>query len=221
MSGIELVIFDCDGVLIDSERIASTVLMEMLRELGWNISFEEVVKRFKGLNASDTVAAIEAAMGQKLPAGFIDAEREEAVRRFEASLLPIPGIEAVLEGLRLPRCVASSSEPARLIPSLEMTGLSQYFVPHIYSSTLVERGKPFPDLFLYAARQLGVAPEDCVVIEDSPAGVRAGVSAGMRVLGYADLTAAEQLESAGATVFRSMDALPGLLQELGVTGQGW
>ena len=205
------VIFDCDGVLIDSERIACEVLMEMLHELGWPIAFNDVVRRFKGLNAIDMVFAIEEQMGHPLAPDFKDIELERCERRFSVELAPTPGIVELLQGLELPRCVASSSEPKRLFPCLAMTGIDQFFGRHIYSASQVPRGKPAPDLFLFAAHNIGIAPGACAVIEDSVPGVQAGVAAGMRVFGYADLTSGEELETAGASVFTQMSELPGLL----------
>ena len=117
------IIFDCDGVLIDSERIACQVLRDMLRELGWQIGFDEVVRRFKGLNAPDMVAAIEEQLGQPLASDFKDEELRRCEIRFAAELAPIPGMVEILRGLELPRCVASSSEPRRLMPCLAMTGI--------------------------------------------------------------------------------------------------
>ena len=117
----------------------------------------------------------------------------------------------MLERLSLPRCVASSSSPERIARSLFLTGLNAHFGTHVYSAHHVRRGKPFPDLFLHAAARLGVTPTHCVVIEDSPAGVHAAVAAGMRVLGYTDLTPADALRDAGAEVFDDMAALPDLL----------
>lgn len=210
--GPEAVIFDCDGVLVDSERLANRILTQMLNELGWSISFEETVSRFKGLSYADTEAAIEAALGTRLPDDFMETEKQRCLEAFETDLDPVPGVEAVLRALHLPRCVASSSPPERLHPSLSLTGLAAYFDDHIYSATQVSRGKPHPDLFLLGASQLDVAPERCAVVEDSVPGVLAGKRAGMRVLGYADLTPAADLAGAGAEVFTDMRQLLSLVQ---------
>ena len=208
---VEAIVFDCDGVLIDSERIAHEVLIEALAEFGWQLDFAEAVRRFKGLSAADTVRAIEAHLGRRLPGDFIELEQQRCLERFAMGLQPVPGVVAVLENLVLPRCVASSSSPERLARCLEQTGLANHFGGHVYSAHQVARGKPFPDLFLYGARQLGVEPSRCVVIEDSVAGVQAAVHAGMQVLGYTDLTPAASLQAAGAEVFEHMSELPDLL----------
>ena len=146
-------------------------------------------------------------------AGFMETEKQRCLEAFRTDLEPIPGVETVLQRLDLPRCVASSSPPERLHPSLVLTGLASYFGEHVYSATQVERGKPHPDLFLHGADQLGVAADRCVVVEDSVAGVLAGKAAGMRVLGYADLTPAPALAEAGAEVFTDMRQLLSLVTD--------
>lgn len=180
----DLVIFDCDGVLIDSEVLACRIEAEELTALGYPITVEETVMRFTGLPAGAVRAAIEADWGQPLPADFegrVHVEIKEAYRR---DLRPIPGIADLLAALAVPVCVASSSAPDKLRLGLELTGLHECFAPHVFSTTMVARGKPAPDIFLFAAEQMGTPPQRCVVVEDSLAGVQAGVAAGIPVIGF-------------------------------------
>lgn len=210
----ELVIFDCDGVLVDSEVLVIEIERQMLAELGVEMTAEEINRRFTG--RSD--AAMHAELGRELG---IDLGGEFSVRRtervwaaFDTSLRPVVGMTELLEGLALPRCVASSSVPARIERSLTVTGLIDHFGGRLYSATMVERGKPAPDLFLFAARRCGVPPDRCLVVEDSPYGVAGAVAAGMRAIGFTAAghnlaDAAERLAAAGAeTVVDRASALP-------------
>ncbi len=213
----DLVIFDCDGVLIDSELLACRVDAEVFTEGGFPITAEEIARRFVGRSASQMFAEIGAGFGRPLPISL----RAELKARLNAALAEeaeaMPGTQALLDRLAVPACVASSSDPARLEVSLGRAGLFERFHPHIYSAVQVEHGKPAPDLFLYAAARLGAAPAASVVIEDSPAGIAAGVAAGMTVIGFTggghcgpdhDRT----LRAAGAgEVVSSMADLQGLL----------
>jgi HAD superfamily hydrolase (TIGR01509 family) len=183
-AGVGLVIFDCDGVLIDSELLASHAAAELLGTAGVAITPALVRERYTGT----TMAALVRDLGERhgaAVAAYFDAGFGAALqRRFEAGLRPIAGIEAVVDALAVPCCVASSSSPERLAHSLTLTGLHACFAPRIYSATQVQRGKPAPDLFLFAARELGVEPSRCIVIEDSVAGVQAGRAAGMATIGF-------------------------------------
>jgi HAD superfamily hydrolase (TIGR01509 family) len=179
-----LVIFDCDGVLIDSEMIACRADAALLTELGFPTSVEDVLDRYVGLSAKVLIADIEARHGRVLPAEFPGLLRARIEAAFEHELKPMAGVETLLQSLHLPRCVASSSSLPRLAHALSLVRLRDHFHPHIFSATQVANGKPAPDLFLFAAREMGVAPRDCAVVEDSVAGVRAGVAAGMRVIGF-------------------------------------
>jgi len=180
---VELLIFDCDGVLVDSEVIGCQVYAEHLTSLGLPHTYEEVCERYLGISDA-TVVTMFAAEGVTLPPTFIDdvhrLEHDALSRELEA----IPGIKDALGSIDLPACVASSGIPAKITSSLSKTGLLDYFMPHLFSSTQVENGKPAPDLFLFAAAQMGAVPERSLVIEDSPAGVQAGVAAGMTVVGF-------------------------------------
>jgi HAD superfamily hydrolase (TIGR01509 family) len=207
----DLVIFDCDGVLVDSEPLANRVLAEQLTVIGLPTSFEQSVRDFMGRSWAANVAVIEERLGGPMPDGFADGYFDELYGTFARELEPIAGIHAALDAIALPSCVASSSAHDKIRRSLELTGLLEHFGGRIFSAADVEHGKPAPDLFLYAAAQMGAAPERCVVVEDAPAGVQAGRAAGMTVLGYAGLTDAAQLQAAGARTFARMADLPSLI----------
>jgi HAD superfamily hydrolase (TIGR01509 family) len=179
----DLVIFDCDGVLIDSELLSIRADRECLAECGIEVSVDEIRDRYTGISFAGMVADLEARHG-RLPADFADRHRTRLWPLFETELQAIPGVGAVLDSLTCKICVASSGRPERLKHALSLVGLYDRFHPHIFSATEVPRGKPAPDLFLYAAERMGVMPERCVVIEDSLPGVTAAVAAGMRVIGF-------------------------------------
>lgn len=221
MARFDLVIFDCDGVLVDSEFVSIGREVQALHLLGWPIGMDEALETFVGLSQKSANEIIEKKLGRPLPENWGRKLQDEVVEAFETELVAIPGIADCLDRLELPRCVASSSRPERIRRSLEITGLLSKLDPHLFSSSMVERGKPFPDLFLFAARTLGHAPERCVVIEDSPVGVQAAVAAGMTPLGFAGGRHAnsdrwvQRLRTAGAaTVFQDMHELPDLLADL-------
>jgi HAD superfamily hydrolase (TIGR01509 family) len=199
----ELVIFDCDGVLVDSEVLVTQIESEMLAALGAPISPAEIARHFTGLSESAMAEALRRDWNVELPPTF-DADRRRLVTvAFDERLAPVPGNGEVLQGLEAARCVASSSAPERIAHSLTRTGLIDAFDGHLYSATMVEHGKPAPDLFLYAARMLDTPADACVVVEDSPHGVAAGRAAGMHVIGFTAAghclpDHAERLRNAGA-----------------------
>jgi HAD superfamily hydrolase (TIGR01509 family) len=213
----QLLIFDCDGVLIDSETIACRVDAECFTEAGFPITAEDVNARFVGVSSAHMFSWMEAHHGRKLPADFPQRLKARLQEAFARELRPMPGIVELLDSMPTARCVASSSYPDRLSFTLGRTGLLGHFAPHIFSASMVERGKPAPDLFLYAARQMGHAPQDCLVIEDSHAGVTAAHAAGMRVLGFVGGAHCRpdhgaRLRDAGALdIFADMRDLPRLL----------
>ncbi|MER6975544.1 HAD family hydrolase [Streptomyces carpinensis] len=212
---IELVIFDCDGVLVDSERIAVQVQVALGAELGWRLTEEEVVARFIGRSHAAIREQVAERLGQET--ATVWAERFELLHReaVDAGLVPVEGLPEALDEITLPTCVASSGSHEKMRHTLGRTGLYERFEGRIHSSTEVARGKPAPDLFLYAAERMGVAPAACVVVEDSRPGVHAARAAGMRALGYAGgLTPAEHLEGPGTVVFHDMRKLPALLHEM-------
>ncbi|MEO8906639.1 MAG: HAD-IA family hydrolase [Microbacteriaceae bacterium] len=209
---IELVIFDCDGVLVDSEPLAAKVSQAVLADLGWQLGIDEIVERFVGAAAGSFERQIEEQLGRPLNPGWNEKYSSWYRDEFERELKPIAGIESVLAALQLPFCVASNSSHDRVRQMLTRVGLLDYFDGAIFSAEDVEHGKPAPDLFLHAAAVLGVDSSRCLVVEDSRFGVAAARAAGMAVLGYAGgLTPAEWLEGPDTTVFESMSELPELI----------
>lgn len=210
-----LVIFDCDGVLVDSERLLVPIDAAILGELGWAITEEEVVRRFLGRSAEECDRDIEAHLGRPIPPEVADEVARRYEEAFRTSLQPVPGVVAALDALEarsVATCVASSSTHERLRLMLGLTGLLDRFEGRIFSATDVARGKPEPDLFLFAAESMGVAPPDCVVVEDSPYGLRAARAAGMPAVAFAGgLVPRERLELDGATLVDDMSELTGLL----------
>ncbi|MBL0404005.1 HAD family hydrolase [Microvirga aerilata] len=178
-----LLIFDCDGVLVDSEGLSCQLDAELLTEFDVPYTAEDVAREFIGVSLKDQVARIEGKHGIRLPADFSERLNRRLFARFETDLEPIEGVREAILALPVPRCVASSSVPERIALSLRVTGLSDLF-DHIFSATQVPRGKPAPDLFLHAAAQMGAVAQECVVVEDSTAGVQAAVAAGMQVIGF-------------------------------------
>jgi len=210
---LQLVIFDCDGVLVDSERIANRIFAAMLNELGLAVTLEDMFEKFVGHSMRQCVEMIEQMLGRPVPANFVDELQSRTRVALEAELKATPGIEEALDSIRVPFCVASSGDHRKMRTTLGITGLLPRFEGRLFSVTEVARGKPFPDVFLLAAGRLGVDPAACAVVEDTPIGVSAGVAAGMRVFGYAASTPAQRLTKAGAhVIFDHMRQLPALLE---------
>ncbi len=184
MPGPDLVIFDCDGVLVDSEMIFARVLGECLSEAGFPATTSEALQLGFGKHRDTLNAAIVARYGRPLPDGFIEAVRVRSAMALERELKPMPGVTELLAALPTARCVASNGHLPRVRERLTLTGLLVFFEPHVFSATQVAAGKPAPDLFLLAAQQLGVSPALCTVVEDSIFGVAAAVAAGMPVVGF-------------------------------------
>jgi HAD superfamily hydrolase (TIGR01509 family) len=208
----ELVIFDCDGVLVDSEPIAVRIDQQMLAEVGLAMSEAEVIRRFVGRSPAVMQEVIEEHLGHPLPADRM-AHYERLYREaYETGVEPVDGIVDALARIEHRVCVASSSGPASLQHKLRTVGLHARFAPSIFSASEVAHGKPAPDLFLYAAARMGVPAERCVVVEDSRPGVEAARAAGMPVFAYAGgVTPAGELAGPGTTLFDDMRALPDLL----------
>lgn len=182
----KLVIFDCDGVLVDSEIISNRIDAEALTSMGYPITADESIRRFTGLNAKAVCQIILNESGIDIPLDYLIAQQPIVLKAFEAELVSL--IKPVLEAIdkkKISRCVASSSQKNRVIRCLELTEQFMYFNDQsIFTSQQVSNGKPAPDLFLFAANQMGFNPEDCIVIEDSSAGIEAAISAGMDVIGF-------------------------------------
>jgi HAD superfamily hydrolase (TIGR01509 family) len=210
----ELVIFDCDGVLVDSERIAVRVEAEFLAELGWPLSQAEIIERFMGRTAEYMDEAIEARLGSRLPGDWKDQFQRRYREAFAADLQPVDGVVEALDQITVPTCVASSGSHDKLRFTLGHTGLYERFEGRIFSGYEVANGKPAPDLFLHTAARMGAEPARCAVVEDSRFGVEAARAAGMRAFGYAGgLTRPDRLEGHGAVVFEDMRELPRLLAD--------
>lgn len=208
----DLVIFDCDGVLVDSEPISNRIFSTMLGEIGLPMTYEETVREFVGRSMQSCIEIMERRLGGPVPEHFLPDYRARTFAAFERDLRPVPGVVDVLDALRAPTCVASSGEHAKIRMTLGVTGLLPRFEGRIFSAVEVERGKPAPDLFLHAARLMNAAPPACAVVEDSILGVQAGVAAGMAVFGYAAQSDAGALAASGARVFRTMGELIPLLE---------
>jgi len=214
---VHAVVFDCDGVLVDSERIAAPVLAQLLTDLGLPTTAEEVDRDFKGRSWEYELEVIRARRGGLEPWPDLRERYHAALfTAFDERLRPISGIEAALDALDaagVPRCLASGSDHERIRRSLRAAGLLDRFPEAtIFSAEDVEHGKPAPDLFLHATAQMGFDPTSTVIVEDSPTGVQAGVAADMRVLGYAPTEAdADSLSSQGAEPFQEMARLPIIL----------
>ena len=218
-----MVIFDCNGVLVDSEPLATSIVSQEFMRAGFNLTPDIVARYFTGRRPADMFAEVEIAAGRKLPPGFAATVASATLRRFRAELRATAHMAQALSWLRGPKCVASSASFDRIRVSLESTDLIRYFDPYLFSATEVRNGKPAPDLFLYAAGKMHVEPRACIVVEDSAVGVAAGVAAGMTAIGFVGGSHAgprltEQLRAAGArAVVSDMRALKGTIIDL----RGW
>jgi HAD superfamily hydrolase (TIGR01509 family) len=216
METFELIIFDCDGVLIDSERITNIVFAKMLNELGLPVTLDDMFDRFVGNSMNRCLEIITELLGHAPPENFLDEYHTRINVALESDLRPVPGLDAVLQGIRVPYCVASNGDRRKMHKTLGLTGLLSRFEGRIFSVNDVTRGKPAPDLFLHAASSCGARPSACLVVEDSPTGVAAGIAAGMTVYGYSALTPATRLVAAGAhRVFDDLAELPSLIGRRG------
>ncbi|MES1149370.1 MAG: HAD family hydrolase [Bradyrhizobium guangdongense] len=218
---IDLIIFDCDGVLVDSEVISCRAHASVLTRHGYPITPEQVLTRFLGVSDREARRMVEDEIGRKLP-DDLEAQIKSATLQFYAGeLQPITHVAAAIAAIDLPKCVASSGTPEKIRHGLDCAGLYDQLAPHIFSATQVARGKPAPDLFLFAAEQMKTAPENCLVIEDSVPGVTGARAAGMAVLGFHGGSHCppghgEKLRQAGAgLIFDDMRQLPDLVSRVG------
>lgn len=210
MRPFDLVIFDCDGVLVDSERLAVRTEAEILSGLGWALTESDIVERFVGRSAAYMQQEVERHIGRSVD---WEAEFEPRYRdAYERELLPVPGVVEALDQIAVPTCVASSGSHKKMQFTLGITGLADRFRDRIFSADDVAHGKPDPDIFLHAARQMGVSPARCAVVEDSISGVIAGLAADMAVFAFAGgVTTSSQLSIGNAVVFSDMRDLPALI----------
>ena len=208
LANIELVIFDCDGVLVDSERISQSIMAELTTLWGYPCTTEEARRLYMGHSLTKCLQIMREDLLIPAPDEFLAFYDQKIAAAFQEGLLAVPGIHAVLQNLSLKKCVASNGRLDKMQINLAKAGLLPFFAPHIYSAEQVSRPKPAPDLFLFAAQQFQIHPKKCLVIEDSAHGVRAAKAAGMRVWGFCDTSAPETLAAAGADVlFYSMAEL--------------
>ncbi len=214
MSALDLVIFDCDGVLIDSETVSAEVSQRVLADLGADVPLAEIFDRFVGASSEVFEAGVAELIGRPLEPGWDAPYHGWYGDALRSGLRPVPGIRASLDALDLPHCVASNSRHARIRETLALTDLLDRFDGRIFSAEDVARGKPAPDVFLHAAAGMGVPPERCVVVEDSVYGVQAARAAGMRVLAFAGQGSGARLVGPGTVLFHSMAVLPALIEAL-------
>ena len=216
MPRFELVIFDCDGVVVDSERISHDVFGAFMRSLGAKLSDAEMHERFLGRRLAECLAVVEELTGRGVPPAALERYIAERDRVLREQVVPVDGVREVLEALEIRYCLASSGGHDKMSITLAATNLLPFFEGRIFSANDVARGKPAPDIFLLAAERMGAAPSRTVVVEDSVNGVHAGRAAGMTVLGFAGLTPVAKLVEAGAAAtFGHMRELPALLSDHG------
>ena len=215
-----LLIFDCDGVLVDSEHLACAALAELMTTLGHSMTADEAMLAFAGRSLKDVLARAERLLSRPIPEDLGEQAAVQLMARFRRELQAVAGVKEAIAALPYRRCVASSSDPGRLTLSLDVTGLSALFGNNVFSAVEVANGKPAPDLFLLAARRLGEDPSSCIVIEDSVLGVEAAGAAGMAAIGFAGAShanqgLAERLAAAGAEpVIHSMANLPAAVEQV-------
>lgn len=218
-----MVIFDCNGVLVDSEPIAAAALSEALGRVVVALSTAGAMRRFHGRRPADVFTAIEAATGRRLPSDFSAYVAAETLRRLRTELRPIAHAAHALTWIRGPKAVASSSPPERIRTSLEVTGLMRFFEPRWFSASAVRKGKPAPDLFLLAAARSQIEPGDCIVVEDSGPDIAAAAAAGMKPIGFVGGShtpgklAAELLATGACTIVADLRALKSAIADL----RGW
>jgi HAD superfamily hydrolase (TIGR01509 family) len=211
---IDLVIFDCDGVLVDSEPATAEVMAKLITEIGVPTTPEDVMREYVGDWWPDSMRKIETKLGSPLPPDFTESYRTRQDAALSEGVEPVAGVIAAVDAVEaagLKTCVASNGPHPKMEITMGSAGVRERFEGRIFSSADVERGKPAPDLFLHVAEQMGVANEACVVVEDSALGVRGARAAGMAVYGYTGTAPAAKLAAAGAHTFDSMAELPGLL----------
>lgn len=212
MKTVKCIIFDCDGILVDSETIANQVLLSMSASFGLKMTMAEATKKFNGRRLKRIFEIIEELTNKKLPDGFETEFRKQTFEAFKTDLKPVQGVQEFIEKLTIPYCVASSGPTEKIILNLTTTGLLHKFENKIFSSYEINSWKPEPEIFLHACKQMGFKKEECIVIEDSVAGVIAGVTGGFKVFALANENNAQDLISEGAAVFYNYEELATVLQ---------
>ncbi|OIV40267.1 HAD family hydrolase [Flavobacterium johnsoniae] len=208
---LKCIIFDCDGVLVDTEKIGNGILLEMASKYGFKMEIEDAYRDFNGRNLQECFRHIEDAIEAKLPESFEAEYREKSFEAFKTQVKPMEGIVSFIENLKIPYCVASSGPVEKIRLNLEVAGLLDKFENKIFSSYQINSWKPDPGIFLYAANEMGFEVNDCIVVEDSKAGVKAGIQGGFRVFGFANGYNNSDLEEEGAMLFYTYEELSGIL----------
>ncbi|PIF70924.1 HAD family phosphatase [Flavobacterium sp. 2] len=208
---VKCIIFDCDGVLVDTEKIGNGVLLEMAAEHGFEMKIEDAYRNFNGRKLKDCFKYIEETIAKKLPETFETEFRQRSFSAFKTQVKPMEGIVSFIEKLTIPYCVASSGPVEKICLNLKVAGLLDKFENKIFSSYQIGSWKPEPGIFLHAAKEMGFDVKDCIVVEDSVAGVRAGIDGGFKVYGFANGYNDSDLEKEGAVLFRSYDELASIL----------
>jgi len=208
---IKCIIFDCDGVLVDTEKIGNGILLSMAAEHGFKMEIEEAYRDFNGRNLKDCFRHIEEAIDKKLPESFEADYRQKSFEAFKTEAKPMEGVLSFIEKLNIAYCVASSGPVEKIRLNLEVAGLLDKFEGKIFSSYQINSWKPEPGIFLHAAKEMGFAVKDCIVLEDSKAGVKAGMQGGFKVYGFANGYNNADLEEEGAVLFESYKVLSAIL----------
>ncbi|MFB9075957.1 HAD family hydrolase [Flavobacterium procerum] len=209
---VKCIIFDCDGVLVDTEKIGNGILLSMAQEHGFEMDLEDAYRYFNGRSLKDCFLQIEKGIGTKLPEDFESNYRDRSFEAFKKETKAMEGIVDFLNSLKIPYCTASSGPLEKIRLNLELAGLLDRFEGRIFSSYVIKSWKPDPGIFLHAAKEMGFEVKDCIVIEDSAAGTKAGVSGGFKVFGFANGFNNEDLEQEGATLFHSYKELTEILK---------
>jgi HAD superfamily hydrolase (TIGR01509 family) len=209
---VQCIIFDCDGVLVDTEKIGNGILLSMASEYGFKMEIEEAYRNFNGRNLKDCFRHIEETIEHKLPDTFEEEYRQKSFEAFKTQVKPMEGVIDFIEKLQIPYCVASSGPVEKIRLNLQASGLLDKFEDKIFSSYQINSWKPEPGIFLHAAKEMGFGVKDCIVLEDSKAGVKAGISGGFKVYGFANGFNNTDLEEEGAVLFSSYEELSRMLQ---------
>jgi HAD superfamily hydrolase (TIGR01509 family) len=209
---VKCIIFDCDGVLVDTEKIGNEILLTMASEHGFEMKIEDAYRNFNGRNLKDCFRHIESAIDKKLPVNFESEYRERSFSAFKTQVKPVEGVEDFIAQLKIPFCVASSGPVDKIRLNLETAGLLDKFENKIFSSYQIKSWKPDPEIFLFAAKEMGFDVKDCIVVEDSKAGVKAGISGGFKVYSFANEYNNDELEQEGAILFKNFEELKSILK---------
>ena len=211
MSKYKCIIFDCDGVLVDSEPLSNQVMVELANLAGANIDLDYAYTYFKGNSLQNCIDQISELIGKDIPFDFESAYREQSFEKFKSEIQPIDGVEHVLQNLEIPFCVASSGPETKIRLNLDLTGLLPYFENRIFSCYTIKKWKPDPSVFLWAAETMGFTPKECLVIEDSPIGLKAALNGGFDVFGFTAHDYKDELRKNATKTFSDMLMLPALM----------